>query len=66
MKQRNVLTGIADRTAGAQPYKPTSLNLSLVERGVEAFDAVSSKLCEEFPFLCSYKEEMEDSVLIPV
>lgn len=63
MKQRNVLTGIADRTAGAQPYKPTSLNLSLVERGVEAFDAVSSKLCEEFPFLCSYKEEMEDSEL---
>ncbi|QOJ22223.1 MAG: hypothetical protein HRU78_00025 [Gammaproteobacteria bacterium] len=63
MKQRNILVGIADRATRARPYKPTSLNLSLVERGVEAFDAVSSKLCEEFPFLCSYKEEMEGSEL---
>jgi len=63
MKQSDVLTGIADRAAGAQPYEPTSLNLSLIDQGVEAFDAVSSKLCEEFPFLCSYKEEMEDSEL---
>lgn len=63
MKQSDILVGIVDRATRAQSYKPTSLNLSLVERGVEAFDAVLSKLCEEFPFLCPYKEEMEDSEL---
>lgn len=63
MKQSDVLVGIADRATRARLYKPTSLNLSLVEREIEAFDAVLSKLREEFPFLCSYKEEMEDSEL---
>lgn len=63
MKKSDVLVGIADRATRAQLYKPTSLNLSFVEREIEAFDAVLSKLCEEFPFLCSYKEKMEDSEL---
>jgi hypothetical protein len=63
MKQSDVITGIADRAAGAQPHKPTSLNLSLLEQGADEFDAVSWKLCEEFPFLCSGREEMEDSEL---
>lgn len=63
MKQRDVLTGIAERAAGAQPHEPTALNLSLLEQGAEAFNAVSWNLREEFPFLCSYREEMEDSEL---
>ncbi|NOV32635.1 hypothetical protein [Methylomonas sp. ZR1] len=63
MKQLDVLVGIVERASGAQPYEPTSLNLSLVERGVEAFDTVSRKLREEFPFLCSGSENMEDSEL---
>lgn len=60
MKQRDVLTRIADRAAGAQPHEPTSLILSRLEQGADAFNAVSQSLCKEFPFLCSGRENMED------
>jgi hypothetical protein len=63
MKQSDVLTGIADRAAGAQPLEPVSLSFPLLEQGADAFDAVSWKLLEEFPFLCSGREEMDDSEL---
>lgn len=63
MKQRDVLFGIAERAARTQPHKPISLSRSLVERGVEAFDAALRQLREEFPFLCSGKEELDNSEL---
>lgn len=60
MKQRDVLTRIADRAAGAQLHEPTFLNLSHLEQEADAFNAVSHSLCKEFPFLCSGRENMED------
>lgn len=60
MKQRDVLTRIADRAAGAQLHEPTFLNLSHFEQEADAFNAVSQSLCKEFPFLCSGRENMED------
>ena len=60
MKQRDVLTGIADRAAKAQPHEPTSLSRSRLEQGADAFNVVSQSLCKEFPFLCSGRENMEN------
>lgn len=63
MKQRDVLTGIANRAARARPHEPTSTLLSLREQGADAFNVVSRSLREEFPFLRSGRENMEDSEL---
>ncbi|HEY1138439.1 MAG TPA: hypothetical protein VGE64_13245 [Xanthomonadaceae bacterium] len=61
MKQSSVLTGIAARLAAGDPCEKQPLRLTVDVDGAELSDRFRSWLCEEYPFLCSGKDELDVS-----
>lgn len=60
MKSGDILRGIAVRAETATPIAPSFTALPY-EAGVDDFNALTSSLCEEFPFLHAGKNEITDA-----
>jgi len=60
MKQGDVLIGIAERTAATKPYEFRTMDLPVAAQGLSTSEAIFSQLNDEFPFLWSGREVMQD------